>query len=350
MDVACSIKSKKIFSIAWFIGCFCLLFIVQTSFAASQSFLRNPEVKQFSKQIHKKYGIPSSYLYMVFKKARYTPIVIEKMHHPYEAKPWYEYKTLFVTQHKAEEGAKFWHKYRKFLSWAKKEYGVPPQIIVAILGIETEYGKKMGQFRVLDTLATLAFYYPERAQFFKDQLKDFILLTYQNKMFPDRIYGSYAGAMGMPQFMPSSYLLYGVDYHGRKKPNIFKDGGDAIYSIARYLKQNGWERKQPIVTKAKLNGRAYKKLLPSSTNSMRPPHLSLNRLAKLGIYPEKHFAGSLPANLFVLKDKASPQYWLGFQNFYVIKTYNHSDLYAMAVVDLANQIKAYREKSLAHEA
>lgn len=276
-----------------------LILFMSASFAANLT--GQPEVKQFISRVAKKYGYSPGYIRYVLNQAHYEPRVIKSMERPYEALPWSQYQKLFITNERIDGGVKYWNRSNKLLAWEKREYAVPPNIIVAIIGIETKYGKQMGDIRVLDSLSTLAFYYPKRASFFQRELAAFIVLTHIYKLNPTAVYGSYAGAMGQPQFMPSTMLHYAVDFHGKGKPNIFTDKADVIFSVGNYLRQHGWEPNQPIAIPAKVVGNGFYNVLKKDAKGLHKPTLSLANLARYGIYPaDGNFNPNLKANLIRL--------------------------------------------------
>lgn len=306
----------------------------------------NPEVKKFIARTAQKYKYSPNYIRHILNRARYNSEVIRRMERPYEALPWSHYQKLFLTDERVAGGLKYWNRSNKLLAWEEREYQVPSSIILAIIGIETKYGKDMGHFRVLDALTTLAFYYPSRQKFFQQQLAAFIVFAHIHRIPPSSVYGSYAGAMGQAQFMPSSMLHYSVDFHGRDNPNLFQDKADVIFSIGNYLRQNGWEPEQPIAVRARIVGQDYQRILKQDNRKIKKPKLSLATLARYNVYPAYgHYQPHLKANLIKLQGAQGPEYWIAFHNFYVITTYNNSDLYAMAAFQLANKIKiAYEQK------
>jgi len=212
------------------------------------------------------------------------------------------------------------------------------------------YGTHQGTYPVLPTLATLAFDYPARAKFFKKELRQYLLLTREQRIDPMSLMGSYAGAIGAPQFMPSSYRHYAVDFSGDGQANLQKSYDDTIASVANYLSKNGWRRNKPIATRAKVRGKSYTQLIKQK--SKLKPTLRLNKLAKYGIKPNKKrpkYSQKIKAGFITLNKKTKPQYWLGFKNFYVITTYNPSINYAMAVYQLGEKIKHSKQQQLAHK-
>ncbi|MDE2089946.1 MAG: lytic murein transglycosylase B [Gammaproteobacteria bacterium] len=297
--------------------------------------LERREVQAFIDDMAARHGFDRARLAALFGRARELPDIVAAMSRPYEAKPWYQYRPLFVNSARAEEGLAFWNANADTLARAHRAYGVPPQIIVAIIGVETRYGKQMGRYSVLDALTTLAFDYPPRAQFFQTQLEDFLLLTRAQKIDPLTVMGSYAGAMGQPQFLPSSFRRYAVDFDGDGRCDLWNDSADAIGSVANYFKAHGWKTGQPVTSRARLVGHAY---LPLLLDPALEPKLTLAQLKRDGVIPDRTLANDLHGALIGLEGRYGMEYWVGLRNFYVITRYNHSPLYAMAVYQLSQKI------------
>ncbi len=317
---------------------FTFIFSYQQSYAAER-FTSKPSVKEFIRHMEKKYRYNGSYISYVLGRAHYDPSVIQHMERPYEEEPWYHYRNIFITPERVQAGIEFYKQQRKVIAMEERHFGVPGSIIVAIIGIESKYGNRMGSYRVVDSLATLAFNYHPRAQFFRKELEDFFLLVREKDLDPLQIYGSYAGAMGMPQFMPSSYLYYGYGFSNERRPNLFNNGSDAIFSIGNYLMQMGWERHKPIATPAKVSGTRYEQALRNVHDKPKPPQYSVEQLEDLGIKPLGYYDLNDSAYLMAFETDNGVRYWLGFNNFYVITRYNQSNLYAMAVYQLAQYIQ-----------
>lgn len=319
----------------------CLIFVLllPTSGAmATTSLTARPAVRQFIQRTAHKYGYSIRYIRRVLSKAHFNPDVIRRMNHPREAMPWNDYQRLFVTRARINGGVTYWNRSNKLLAWEEREYAVPSSLIVAIVGIESKYGKDMGNFNVLNTLTTLAFNYPTQKTFFQKELAAFILMTRTYQLRPASLYGSYAGAMGQCQFMPSSYLHYAVDFQGKNRPNLFKDKADVIFSVGNFLRQHGWEPESPIATRAHVSGEAWRAILTTGKRHPQKPVMTLTQLGRKGIYPVGYYNQRLKANLIELQGKNGPEYWLVFHNFYVITTYNASNLYAMAAFQLSQKI------------
>jgi membrane-bound lytic murein transglycosylase B len=266
------------------------------------------------------------------------PEILEAISRPAEAKPWHAYRPIFVNATRIEEGTRFWTQHADALARAEAEYGVPAEIIVAIIGVETRYGQNTGRHRVLDALATLAFHYPPRSDFFRAELKQFLLLTREEGVDPLTLQGSYAGAMGWPQFMPSSFRAYAVDFDGDGHRDLWSSPVDAIGSVAAYLATHRWRRGGAVAEPATVSGEQYKALLRKDMQ----PQFSARELHTRGVAwasaPELDSA----AALLELDGEAAKEYWLAFDNFYVITRYNRSPLYAMAVYQLSHGIREQR--------
>jgi membrane-bound lytic murein transglycosylase B len=274
-------------------------------------------------------------VYRLLAKAEPQPRIIELISKPAEkVSPWYEYRKNFMTEQRVTEGMQFMLDHRARLEKARKETGVAPEYVVAIIGVETFYGRITGKYRVLDALATLAFDYPPRAEFFKGELAQFIALSREEAVDPLTALGSYAGAMGASQFMPSSYRRYAVDGSNDDKRNLFADWDDIIASVANYFKQSGWVAGGPVLAEASLQ--------PDAPVTADPGNLSLNEtvagLKSKGVDFETAQAETTPVLLIPAESETGPAYRVGFKNFEVITRYNRSVRYAMAVHDLATTI------------
>jgi membrane-bound lytic murein transglycosylase B len=272
----------------------------------------------------------------LLKAARNEPAIIEAMDRPAEkAKPWYEYRPIFVTERRIREGAEFWAAHRLALDQASIRSGVPPEYLAAILGVETYYGRQTGSYRVLDALATLAFDYPARAPFFRGELEQFLLLTREKGLNPLSVKGSYAGAMGAPQFMPSNYRRYAVDADADGHIDLWTNWPDVCASVGNYLKEHGWIAGEPVLSEASVS--------PDKSPDLDGRTLGLfetvESLRTKGVSFDSPLAADAPA-LLVAADETDGVHWrVGYNNFHVITTYNHSALYAMAVYELAAAVK-----------
>lgn len=262
--------------------------------------------------------------------------ILAKIAKPAEALPWYKYRKIFLTEERIDAGAQFWRDNRLALEKAERQYGVPPEIITAIIGVETFYGRHTGNYRVLDALSTLAFAYPPRSQFFQSELESFLLLCREQNLSPTLPLGSYAGAMGMPQFMPSSFRRYAVDFDGDNSADIWHDRADAIASVAHYFAQHHWQPGQPVAVPMTTSGEAYKSKLSASLK----PDLRLAELESLNLKITAALALSEKIKILELNQEQGVELWATLENFYVITRYNHSPLYAMAVYQLSQSILA----------
>ena len=231
-----------------------------------------------------------------------------------------------------------WKRHAATLARAEADYGVSASIIVAIIGVETYYGQRAGRTRVLDSLATLGFRYRRRAAFFRGELEQFLVLCHDEGLDPLAVRGSYAGAMGIPQFIPSSYRRYAVDFDGDHVRNLLTSDADAIGSVANYLARHGWKRGASIAVPAHVSGNRASTLVDRGLR----PGTAIGEMERLGVTADGPVDGSALASLIELEGKKAPEYWIGFENFYVITRYNHSPLYAMAVTQLAAAIRARR--------
>ncbi len=299
----------------------------------------NPEIEVFIRDMVEKHHFDPSELRRIFSQVKPQPEVLRAIAAPATALPWNEYRALFINPTRIADGVKFWDENAESLSRARQQYGVSEEIIVATIGVETRYGRNTGTHRVLDALTTLAFDYTQRAGFFRRELEQFLLLTREEGIDPLSIKGSYAGAMGIPQFIPSAYRHYAVDFDGDGKLNLWGSPADAIGSIAHYLKVYGWKPDEPVAVGAQVSGDEFRELLWQDIK----PHTRVAELQKIGVTPEKEIPGEILASLFALGEGDDARYWLALNNFYVIIRYNRSINYAMSVYELSSEIREVRE-------
>lgn len=310
---------------------------------------RTQAMHEFIQKMVREHDFNESELTQLLNQAKSKEIILEKISKPAEKMlPWFKYKSIFLTQKRVEEGVQFWKKHQKTLSKAHKKYGVPPEIIVSIIGVETFYGKQQGTDRVLDALVTLGFEYPPRAAFFRSELEAFLLMTREENIDPTQLYGSYAGAMGMPQFISSSYRNFAVDFSGKGKRDIINDTQDAIGSVANYFLQAGWKANEPVMFR--INNTGFNHYITSlKTNPKNPePLYTLESLYEQNVQltnPAPNLSPKTRVAIIPLEEQEGMSYWLGLNNFYVITRYNNSNLYAKAVFELSEKIKALKEKS-----
>lgn len=294
-----------------------------------------PELADFIRDMARTHGFSARALERQFARVRLRPEILLAMERPKEALPWYEYRTLFVNDGRAEQGVAFWRRHAALLKRAQKEYGVPPEIVVAILGVETQYGRHRGQWPVLDALTTLALRYPPRAAFFRRELEQYLLLAREQKFDPLAVKGSYAGAMGMPQFIPSSWRRYAVDFDGNGTRDLLGSDADIVGSVAHFLRAHGWQAGAPVADTAHVEGTLYFWLEKLGIK----PSLPLRQFVRYGVSPPAHRDPDTPAALVLLEDESGPSARIGYNNFYVITRYNRSHRYAMAVQELAEHLQ-----------
>jgi membrane-bound lytic murein transglycosylase B len=309
---------------------FCI-FIAQGS--AYAGYEERDEVKTFISMMVDKHNYDRETLTDWFRKAVKQEETIKSLDKPAESMPWHRYRKIFMTEKRINQGIEFWRENKETLERAEATYGVPPEMITAIIGVETFYGKYKGKFPVFDTLVTIAFDYPKRASFFKKELEQYLLLIREEALDAHTLKGSYAGALGKPQFISSSYRHYAVDFDGDGKRDLLNNTADAIGSVANYFKQHGWNNDDPVAVTA-----SYKSNKKFSEYAMKPEH-SVSELSKHGIFPSQPVVTSALASPIQLEQANHMEYWLGLHNFYVITRYNHSNLYAMAAYQLSQSIK-----------
>lgn len=324
----------------------CVLFISGCATTLSKEANSSPQVQAFINEMVVKYQFNRDELQQVFANVKFQPHIIQLMQTPHEAKPWYIYRTTFLTEARVNAGVKYWREHEQLLAKAEQEYGVPASIIVAILGVETYYGSMQGNFRVIDALSTLAFDYPPRAPFFKSELTHLLLMARAAKVNPEIFVGSYAGAFGKTQFMPSSYRRYAVAFHHDGYSDLINNDADAIASIANYFKQNGWRAHEAIASPVRFKTKdTYVVYAHKSDNNMKP-NKAVSEWHKLGFIPTQTLPSSQLAALLILQQKQGFEYWLGLHNFYVLSRYNPRLNYAMAVYQLSQRINAqYNHRS-----
>jgi len=276
----------------------------------------------------------------LFQDVKQQKSILEAMSRPAEkTKTWDEYKPIFVNQTGIDKGLVFWDKHAKTLTRAAKKYQVPEAIIVSIIGVETRYGTYMGKHRIIDSLATLGFDYPARSDFFYGELKNFLILTRQLEWDPLVPKGSYAGAMGFGQFIPSSYLKLAIDFNEDGKTDLIGSVDDAIGSIANYFQFHGWQAGQEVLVPAQLTEQNLSPKAEKLFNKPLKPKVSLAQAAKNGIMPLHPIKDKPLVRPFSFQNAEQTEIWLGLNNFFVITEYNHSKLYARAVYELAKALE-----------
>jgi len=296
-----------------------------------------PGIPEFIDEMVERHQFNRKELMQAFDRAQYLPTVIEIISRPPITKPWLDYRAAFVNPERVRYGLNFWNKYRQTLQRAEREFGVPQEIIVALIGVETIYGQDAGTFRILDALTTLAFDFPRREEFFRSELENYLLLARDQQFDMLSIRGSYAGAIGIPQFMPSSYRSYAVDYNGNHKTDLMREPGDAIGSVANYLKKYGWTNDVPVAVRAQI----VKKDWIGEISAPR----TLVDWSAVGIETSQKLPPERLGRLVDFTVENGKEMWLVFNDFEVITSYNNSDFYAMTVFQLAQELKAARKIS-----
>ena len=294
------------------------------------------EVRSFMDMMVHKHNFSREELQRIFRSARTSSKIIDAISRPAESKPWFEYRPIFLTKQRINLGIEFLRRNRETLEKAEARYGVPPEIITAIIGVESLYGHHKGGYRVIDSLSTLAFDYPERSRFFRSELEQFLLMAREENRDPLEFMGSYAGAMGQPQFIASSFRSYAVDFNHDGHRDLWNSIDDIVGSIANYFKLHGWQHGQPVASRATVSGSGYRQL----TDKGLKPYIRVDELEKQGIRLQAPLPARDKAALIELAQKDGMEYWVGLNNFYVITRYNHSALYAMAVYQLSREILA----------
>lgn len=300
------------------------------------SFADETATVEFAIDMETRHGFDARELLGQFSQVRANPKVLQLIKPPASPlqRSWERYRPRFLNDRRIDGGVRFWQANATQLARARALYGVREEIIVAIIGVETEYGQNTGGFRVLEALATLAFHYPPRSEFFRTELEQFLLLSRENSQDPLSIKGSFAGAIGIPQFMPGSQRRYAVDFDGDQRVDLAGSTDDAIGSVAHFLEQHGWLANQAVAVPARIDGLPSDELIQAGIR----PSLKVADLSKQGIY-----SSADPAATVALIDLVSPgketEFWLGYENFYVITRYNRSSFYAMSVFQLAEEIR-----------
>ena len=320
------------FSVRTLLICGCLAIVA----CAAQGPARKESagIDTFIKQMVSRHDFNESELDELFDSVEIKENILKTMAKPAEAMPWYKYRKIFLTEARINAGVKFWLENAAVLTVVEQRYGVPPEIIIAIIGVETSYGQNTGNHRVIDALSTLAFAYPPRSKFFLSELENFLLLCREENIPPLTPTGSYAGAMGIPQFMPSSFRTYATDFDNDNLRDIWHNHADVIASVANYFVEHNWQAGHDIAFPVKAEGEMYK----SALNKDLKPDLTFAELQLLNIdtLGQKPLDSKIKLLAFELEN--SQELWAALDNFYVITRYNHSPLYAMAVFQLSKAI------------
>lgn len=305
------------------------------------NYLEHKKFQAFLEKVVKEDGHKKEDIVALFQDAKRKDSILEAIARPAEKRlTWAKYQDIFLTKKRAEKGIVFYKKYKAAFKKAESTYGVPSEIILAIIGVETRYGSNKGSYRVIDSLSTLAFDYPPRSKFFTKQLQQFLLLAKEAGIDLKTTTGSYAGAMGFPQFIPSSYRHYAVDFDGDGKIDLINNPVDAIGSVANYFNEHGWITGAQVTSPARyLKQQGKTSDLEPIVNQGLKPKLIVSDLTAAGLISDTPFNANASATAMKLRGKQGDEYWIGLKNFYVITRYNHSKLYAMAVYQLSETLK-----------
>lgn len=312
------------------------LLLAVPGMAPANPLLQRPELRAFIDEMVAKHGFNSAELATLFAEVETQPRIIEAITRPAEAKPWHAYRKIFLTEKRIEWGVAFWNENTELLAAAEARFGVPPEVIVAIIGVETNYGRNAGSWQVIDALTTLAFDYPRRGDFFRSELEQFLILAQEEGLDPLEPLGSYAGAMGLGQFIPSSYRHYAIDFDGDGRRDLFGNRADAIGSVANYFARHGWRQGGTVTVPTTVEGEDWRALVELGYK----PERRLERFPGYGVDVPDGLDGGDLAALLELDAADGPEYWIALHNFYVITRYNHSPLYAMAVYQLSQEVAA----------
>lgn len=322
----------------------CALLMVSASSLALANYADREEAQELIQTLADE-GLDADRIRQLLAGAQRKESILEAIARPAErTKTWAEYRRIFIQDSRIEQGQLFHQDMHETLTRANDQYGVPPHMILAILGVETRYGRNKGSFRVVDALATLGFDYPPRANFFRRQLAELFRLEQVAHIDAGEITGSYAGAMGFPQFIPSSYIHYAVDFDNDGVTDLVNNPVDAIGSVANYFSEHGWQPGAPVAARARVSGEQWQALVQDGPK----PEQTLGSLAQAGVtavpcgetrYCFPDLPAETPVALLELEGENGKEYWLTTENFYVITRYNHSNLYAMAAFQLSEMLR-----------
>ncbi len=308
------------------------------------TYLGRQDVNAFIDEMVAEHQFSRPELEAILGQAEYSQKALDLISRPAEGTlEWKDYRKIFITPERIAKGVDFWEENAETLARVEKELGVPAHIIVAIIGVETYYGRQTGGFKVLDTLTTLGFDYPRRSEFFRKELKNLLVLAREQKLDASELTGSYAGAMGIPQFMPSSYRAYAVDFTGDQQANIWLSDEDAIASVANYLQKHGWQPGDEVAVQVKASGRRSDQVVSDGLQ----PDQKVSQIRKAGWKVPQTVPASSTVLPIKLEGSDGAEYWLGLHNFYVITRYNRSQMYALAVHQLSKKVMDSYQGSLA---
>lgn len=319
---------------------FFLLWAWMPAFAAAPRAELAADIRDFAQAMAQRHGFSQSALEHTLREAKVIDSIIRAMDAPSTALPWHEFRKRHITEARVRSGLQFWSEHAAWLAKASEQHGVPPEIMVATIGVETLFGKRTGNVRVLDALNTLAFHYPRRAAFFQGEFEQFLLLARENGLAINAVRGSFAGAIGIPQFLPSSYRKYAVDFDGDGIRDL-RRMADAIGSVANYYRAFGWREHDAVIIPVDVGDTAIDPLLAGGIQ----PHMSVAEFRKRGVLPLEPVSDDAQAALFGAETAAGMRYWLGLNNFYVITRYNRSINYAMVIHELSTALRQARDEA-----
>jgi len=300
--------------------------------------IQDAVIVEFIQKMVEKHQFSQEELTVLMDNAKKKDGILNAFDKPATSKPWSFFKKLYVTEWREKEGVKFWEKHAQTLIRAEDQFGIPQEIITALIGIETNYGTYTGEFRIVDAFYTLGFYGKRRNKYFLKEFEEFLILARENNIAPNSIKGSFAGAIGIAQFMPSSYREYAIDFDGDGKADLENSVADAIGSASNYLKRHGWKRGEPIVFPVS----ADNDQVLSEMAGKSKPNRTYGELKQAGVKQALGLNDDLAVGLFKLEGDEGVELWMSLKNFYVITRYNPSNNYALAMVQLSEKIKALK--------
>lgn len=318
-----------------------LLAMAVVSHAAAPAELK-PGMQDFVQEMVERHGFERRPLERALRQSQFLDAIIRAMDTPSTALPWHEFRLRYIDDARIAGGLRFWEAHALTLERAAAEFQVDPEVIVATIGVETLFGRRTGTMNVFDALVTLAFGYPRRATFFRGELEQFLLLTRETGLSLTAVKGSFAGAIGIPQFLPSSYRKYAVDFDGDGRRDL-RGAADAIGSVANYYRQFGWKAGATVAVAVDVGEIAIDALLGAGI----APHTLVAEFRKRGVVPLEPVADDVMAALIMVETESGPRYFLGLNNFYVITRYNRSINYAMVVRELAATLRQRRAAATA---
>ena len=308
-----------------------------TGVGVSANYLDHAEAEAYIDSVSRRHGFSPAWVRDILRDATQQESILAAISRPAEkAKPWYEYRQIFVTPSRTEAGVAFWRKHADVVASSAERFGVRPEMLVAIVGVETLYGRITGKYRVIDALATLGFDYPPRSRFFRKELTEFLLLAREEGKKPASALGSYAGAMGLGQFIPSSFRAYAIDFDGDGKRDIWSNTADALGSVASYFARHGWRGTEPTVVRLEAPIDAAAAELANRGLSL---DLRVGEVRAAGFEVDASLVDDTAAALFRMDGSEGDEYYLALHDFYVITRYNHSSMYALAVYQLSEALR-----------